>query len=118
MFASDLGFQKGQDFELEDVLSGEFYHTAVKETYPQYPVEQPDSKTAKRTVSYETAFRTAYGIGFSKRRVGETAKKLLLDGKADSTTSKKLELLTSKLWEALARQVKKPVKSASRETEA
>jgi 5S rRNA maturation endonuclease (ribonuclease M5) len=113
IIADEVGLQKGHDFELEDVLSGDFYHTAVKETYPQYAVEQPASGTGKRTSSYESAFNTVHGIGFSKRRVGETAKKLLLEGKADSTTAKRLELLASKLWEALTQKVKKPVKSTS-----
>jgi predicted ATP-dependent endonuclease of OLD family len=109
-FADELGGLKSNDFELEDVLDGNFYHAAVKETYPQYEVDAPKGVTGKRTVYYESAFKKSYGIGFNKRRVGETVKKLLLEGKADPETSKRLKKLTSKLWEALTQPVKKTTK--------
>jgi len=110
LFADELGGLKGNDFELEDVLEGNFYHGAVKETYPQYEVDAPKGVTGKRTAYYESAFKKSYGIGFNKRRVGETVKKLLLEGRADPETSKRLEKLTSKLWEALTQQVKKTLR--------
>jgi hypothetical protein len=111
---SDLGFEE-RDFEIEDVLSADFYHDAVSETYPKHNVAKPKDSKVKRTNYYETAFKTTLNIGFTKRRVAETVKKMLLDGKGDGETLDRLKKLTTALWDILESQttqktadVKKP----------
>jgi predicted ATP-dependent endonuclease of OLD family len=95
------------DFELEDVMSTEFYHQAVVETYPKQTVDLSaiNQETAgKRTRKYEEAYRKIHSIGFNKRRVAETVKKLLLEGKGDTETLNKLDKVTSAIWKALETQ--------------
>ncbi len=94
------------DFELEDVLSAEFYHLAVSETYPDKPVDAPTGVTGKITKAYENAYKEAYEIGFSKRRVGDTVKKLLLQGRADQETLDDLKTLTNRILESCESQTK------------
>ncbi len=98
--------EKGEDFELEDLISAELYHAAVKEAYPAKPVDQPQEIKGKRSRQYEELYKTQYAIGFSKKRVGETLKKLLLDGKADEATTQKLRKAASTVWDTIQKQVK------------
>lgn len=103
---SDLGFEE-RDFEIEDVLSADFYHDAVSETYPKHNVAKPKDSKVKRTNYYETAFKTTLNIGFTKRRVAETVKKMLLDGKGDGETLDRLKKLTTALLDILESQTTK-----------
>lgn len=96
--------EMGRDFELEDLLSVDFYHQAVKEAYPEHSVEPPKDLSAKRTKYYEGKFKEAFGIGFNKRRVSEMVKKLM--PKADTETLERLKRLTERIWAALQEQVK------------
>jgi predicted ATP-dependent endonuclease of OLD family len=102
-----------RDFEIEDILSAGFYHQAVLAAYPSQTVEQPEQSDRKRTKLYEDAFRSAFGIGFNKRRVAEAVKKLLCEGKEDEDTRGKLGTLSSALVQKLRVQTTSAV-SATR----
>lgn len=99
-----LDHPQGTDSELEDLLSDEFYYNAVCRTYPDKTVDKPDHVSGKRTKRYEAAYNEKYAIGFSKRRVSETIKKMLLDGSGDKQSLDNLEKLVSKLYAALLEQ--------------
>ncbi len=100
--------RQGNDFELEDILSDEFYHQAVTQTYPKQAVDlrtvQQDTRS-KRTKKYEEAYKKQFGFGFNNRRVAETIKKILLDRKADKTTVDRLQKLTDAILKNLDEQV-------------
>jgi len=96
---------EGKDRELEDMVSAEFYHLAVKEAYPKSSVEKPNNGGGKRTKYYEKKFQDELQIGFSKRRVANHMKILLIGGKADAETLESLKKLTGALLSALDRQV-------------
>jgi hypothetical protein len=95
----------GKDMELEDVISVEFYHSAVQAAYPELDVKRPDAGEGKRTKQYEKTFKDDHQIGFNKRRVGDQLKKLLIDGKADTTTIEQLTKVTGSILTALDAQV-------------
>lgn len=101
-----------KDYELEDLLSSDFYYTAVKEAYPEHPVDKQDAD-AKRTKRYEDEFRQKHDIGFNKRRVGEAVKKLLQKGKVDQSSQDRLKELTDLLLGTLKKQVKQPTPANS-----
>ena len=98
-----------EDFELEDIVSREFYHAAVEAAYPDADIPPPpDDLKGKRTKYYETQFKEKLRVGFVKRRVAETIKRLLAERKPDHTTSENLSKLTTAIWDALnAAQPKK-----------
>jgi predicted ATP-dependent endonuclease of OLD family len=96
---------KGRDFALEDILSAEFYHQAVLSAYPANVVEMPEASNRKRTTAYEEAFKTTHGIGFNKRRVAESAKKLLSEGREDPDTRSNLGTLSTAIISKLQAQV-------------
>lgn len=95
------------DFELEDILSEDFYHRAVLETYPEQEIPKPPAGNGKITKRYEMLFEENLGFDFTKRRVAGTIKKLLLEDKADEASIKALADLTENLLNALRKQVKK-----------
>lgn len=97
---------QGRDMALEDVLSRQFYHQAVGEAYPNNPVEMPTDGGKKIANLYEEGFKAKYGIGFNKRRVAQTIKRLLEEGKADPETIGKLKNVTNALLEKLEAQSK------------
>ncbi len=105
----------GKEFELEDILSAEFYHMAVSETYPDKTVKAPEGATGKVTKVYEREYSEAHKIGFNKRRVGETVKKLLTQERGDKKTLDSLKILTVRILEACEAQ---QTKSSSREPKA
>jgi len=96
--------QQGKDFDLEDILSTAFYHRAVLETYLDKSVDPPSHSNGKRTKYYEGQYKTTHNLGFSKRRVAETVKHLLLDGKGDAETHDSLKRVSETLWNALKSQ--------------
>jgi len=98
-------FDRGDDFETEDMLTRDFYSSAVVATYPAQTVIAPDDGRGKRTKLYEQAYKAGHGIGFSKRRVGETVKRLLGSGGGDEESLTALEQLTKVIWERLRAQV-------------
>jgi energy-coupling factor transporter ATP-binding protein EcfA2 len=104
--SEDLGFEAGKDFEIEDVMSTEFYDLAVRETYPDRPVAKPTNQQGKRTNYYEKAFTETHKIGFNKRKVATSAKKMLVEGKADSETKERLSKLISAILKTLEEQTK------------
>jgi predicted ATP-dependent endonuclease of OLD family len=97
--------EKGRDAELEDFISTETYHKAVEETYPGLDTPAPQQLEGKRTKYYEKQFEDRHKIGFSKRRVGERVKKLLLENRSDEETNKNLSAISSALLGALDAQV-------------
>ena len=99
----------GRDFELEDVLSVDFYHRAVTAAYPEQPVSKPDAAaTKKRTKHYETQFRETHNVGFSKRRAAENVYRLWRDGNGDTETAKNLKKIVEFIWAKLKAQVELP----------
>lgn len=94
------------DFELEDVISVDFYHSAVGAAYPEQQVDPPTAEyRGKRSKYYDKKFRDEHGIGFNKRRVGEAVRRLLVEGKADGPTLDSLRKVTDAIWAALQRQI-------------
>ncbi len=98
------------DFELEDILSQDFYHAAINAAYPIQAVDPPPAEfQGKRTNHYKREFKERHGIGFSKRRVAENVKRLLGEGRADDPTLKNLRTVTDAIWAALERQIRPSV---------
>ena len=93
------------DFELEDVLSDAFYHRAVSEAYSERQIAMPPGGQGKRTKRYDALFREQFAFEFSKRRVADTVKSLLLNGDGDQETLAALKQVTDKLLGALRDQV-------------
>lgn len=89
------------DFATEDIVSEAFYHRAVLESYPKNSVDLPSVSNKKRSTRYEESFRANHGIGFSKRRVAETIKKLLAAGSEDEETRRNLGALSTALIQRL-----------------
>lgn len=77
----------GADFEgkeIEDLINGAFYHLCVVETFPNLVVGDEPPKGAndgKRTKAYSDDFHDRFGFGFSKRRVAETLRQRVEDGR-------------------------------------
>lgn len=111
-----IAVPQGKDFEIEDIISPDFYHSAVQNAYPENPVEKQGDNQGKRTKHYEKKFRDDYGIGFNKRRVAIQLKRLLVDGASDRETNENLEKLTTALLTALDAQVSKsePIAATTR----
>lgn len=101
---SDVFTNMGSEFELEDILSEDFYHRAVRNAYPDKDVQKLSTSTKKRTNAYEKMFRAEYEIGFSKRRVAEEVKKLLEQEDVDNETRGNLDELTSRILDRLWEQ--------------
>jgi predicted ATP-dependent endonuclease of OLD family len=96
MLDSLIEVPAGTDSELEDALSVDFYHKAVSATYPDKPVQPPTGRF-KRTKHYETVFKQEHKIGFSKKRVAETLKRLLLETGGDDESRSNLQKVTTGL---------------------
>ena len=96
---------RGNDFAMEDILSADFYHKAVQAAYPSHPVDLPPASAKKRATRYEEAFRAAHNIGFNKKRVAESARKLLESGSEDEETKNNLGALSGALVESFKRQI-------------
>ena len=97
--------ERGKDVELEDFISTAIYHRAVEETYPDHNTPAPQELAGKRTKYYEKIFLEQYKVGFSKRRVADQFKKMLLGGRSDEETDKNLKAISSALLSALDAQV-------------
>ena len=105
LLLSDVEERPGVDFELEDVISTDVYHSAVCAAYPDYNIDPPVHIAGKRTKYYEGKFKEVHKIGFNKRRVGEHLKQLLVSGKVDDETRNNLRKVTSALVAELEKQV-------------
>ncbi len=97
--------QRQGDFELEDIVSEDFYHQAVVETYPAQQVQKPAGAATKRTKKYDSLFKERFDFEFSKRLVAETIKKLLVEGKGDAASLEALKGITDRLLSVLREQV-------------
>jgi predicted ATP-dependent endonuclease of OLD family len=100
------------DFSLEDILSAAFYHEAVSKAYPAQPIDMPEPGNRKRVTRYEESFRRVHNIGFNKRRVAESVKKLLHDKKEDEETKANLGTLSTAIVTKLRAQVPQPAANA------
>jgi hypothetical protein len=92
------------DFELEDIFHPRFYEYAVSQTYPDKEVGELPEGPGKTTKRYERSFGERFNIGFNKRRVAETVKKLLIQNGADAPDLDHLRALSSRIWEVLQRR--------------
>lgn len=101
----DVFPDRRDDFELEDILSEELYHRATASEYSHLQLTVPATNNKKRTKRYEEAFKSAYGIGFNKRRVADRVKTMLLENDADSESSANLRAIVSALTNSLISQV-------------
>jgi energy-coupling factor transporter ATP-binding protein EcfA2 len=99
-------FQKGDDFELEDILDAGVYHTAVQRTYPEKSGDPPGAEAGKLTKKYERAFKAAHNIGFNKHRVAGNLKQILIEHGSDQAGINDLRTLAQRLWEVLQGQMK------------
>ena len=95
------------DYEIEDLFSSSVYYIAVKETYPEFTIEEIRDGEGKRTKRYEDLLKKNFNVGFNKRRVGETLKRLLGEKRSDKETSDNLKTVIDKIWENLQLQVKR-----------
>jgi len=107
ILGEDAKIFEEKDFELEDIVDFESYDKAVRLTYPNQPVDirKDDESKPKRTKHYEEQYRDTHDVGFSKRRVGETLKQMIRDGKCDPKTVKRLKRVTEAIKSALEEQV-------------
>ena len=97
--------KRDNDFELEDLFSSKFYRKAVNETYPNFEKEDFSEQTErKRTKQYEIIMKEKLNIGFNKRRVGETLKRMLNEDKIDKESKKNFETVVNKILEILKQQ--------------
>jgi predicted ATP-dependent endonuclease of OLD family len=101
----DVFPDRSDDFELEDIVSEACYHQAVEAEYSSYQIVLPANDNKKRMKRYDESFQKGHGIGFSKRRVAERLKAMLLDGSADAETEQNLKAVVGALLEKLAAQV-------------
>jgi hypothetical protein len=113
---SDIFKGRENDFAMEDIVSSDFYYRAVTEAYPANPIPQQQPGIRKRGTVYVEVFRRDHNIGLNKRRVAESAKKLLAQGLEDEETRANLGILSTILIEKLKNQapesvVKKPTSS-------
>jgi len=95
------------DYEIEDLFSSSVYYIAVKETYPEFTIEEIRDGEGKRTKRYGDLFKKNFNVGFNKRRVGGTLKRLLGEKRSDKETSDNLKTVIDKIWEKLQLQVKR-----------
>ena len=93
-----------EDFELEDLISDDFYAKAVSEAYPGKTVAVTPGGGPKRGQRYEAEFKSEYSIGFNKRRVSEKIKLIALRDGFDEASATKLKKLIEKIIEALTKQ--------------
>lgn len=98
--------KRNYDFEVEDLFSSTVYYTAVRESYPDLEIDELKADAGKRTKLYENFFKEKHKIGFGKRRVGETLKRLLAENKGDEETRTNLKAVVDKIWDTLQKQVK------------
>jgi hypothetical protein len=106
--------QRQGDFELEDIIDPGLYHQAVQRAYSDKPVEQPPDQEGKRTKRYERSYKDIHNIGFSKRRVAEALKPILLQMNPEDHGIDGLRTLCNRIWDVLQSQVKaKPVAEAA-----
>jgi len=108
VYAGDV-VGRGVDFELEDTV-GTAYHEAVRRTYPQLQVDAPNPAQGKCTKYYEKALKESHGIGFSKRRVAEEVKSVLVNGEVSDEDTQHLRAIVQKIWHALQAQTQRPNK--------
>ncbi len=104
IFNSDL-FAEGVDFELEDLLSDNFYAKAVNETYPGKNIEVPPNGGAKRAQRYDAAFRERQEFRFNKRRVAEKIKLIALREGFDDLSKANIQRAIDRLIADLMAQV-------------
>jgi len=93
------------DFELEDIVGAELYHEAVKQAYPGFDVKVPDAQGLKITKKYSQQFKDEHSIQFTKRRVSDKIKEMLVAGNFDSKKTANLQMLTGAIVAALENQV-------------
>ncbi|MGP8247001.1 MAG: hypothetical protein ACLQVN_21090 [Bryobacteraceae bacterium] len=117
-FENAADAERTNDFELEDIISAPFYHQAVQESYPKYTVDQPATTAKKRTTQYDELFKTTLKIGFNKRRVADTVKKLLSEHKEDQETRDNLGTLSTAIINCLKTQTTVPAQQPTSAAEA
>jgi hypothetical protein len=93
--------QRGDDFELEDLVDPALYHAAVRRTYPETEIDQPAGGDGKQTKKYEREFRDHQKMGFNKRRVAENLKSMLLENPPDAESLGGFRTLVDRMWRAL-----------------
>lgn len=90
--------EKKDEFTLADLVSPEIYHEAVKMSYPEKTIEEPKERGSKIEKTYEDEFKEKYKIGFSKTRVSQSLKKMLIEDKRiDKVTKDNLKKLTKEI---------------------
>jgi hypothetical protein len=105
-----------KDFAMEDILSEDFYLTCVQDAYPHLTIEKP-TNIGQRKISrvYEDYFQATFRFGFNKRRVAESAKKLLKEAKEDKVTQDNLGLLSTALLGILEKKEEKSAAASAPE---
>jgi len=93
-----------KDFELEDLISDDFYAKAVSEAYPDRNVTVTQEGEPKRVQRYEAEFKSQYSIGFNKRRVSEKIKLISIRDGFDEPSSTNLKKLIDTIINALSKQ--------------
>jgi predicted ATP-dependent endonuclease of OLD family len=114
---SDAFKGRANDFAMEDIVSADFYHLAVTGAYPANPIQQPQPGNRKRATVYAEAFKGHHNFGLNKRRVAESAKKLLSQGSDDKETRDNLGILSTIIIEKLKQQAPESVAKKSAPSE-
>lgn len=87
-----------KEFTLVDLISPDLYFEAVRIAYPEKTIEKPTGGGTKIEKTYEDEFKKKYEIGFSKTRVAQSLKKMLMEDKGiNEETKKNLEILTKEI---------------------
>lgn len=90
--------EKEDEFTLADIASPEIYYEAVKMAYSEKTIKKLKEGGSKIEKTYEDEFTEKYGIGFSKTRVAQSLKKILMeDKKIDKFTKDNLEKLAKEI---------------------
>ena len=98
-----LFHDKEGEFALADLVSSETYYQAVKMAYPEKTIEKPEERGPKIEKTYEDDFEDKYEIGFSKTRVAQALKKMLMENREiDNVTEANLEKLAKEIHTKLA----------------
>jgi predicted ATP-dependent endonuclease of OLD family len=102
LIINEIITDKGSEFELEDIFSKNLYCQAVRETYPELKdIEAPlENHFGKQTKYYSDLFNSKYGFDFTKKRVGDRIKQLIIENRIDEESKNNLLTIVGKILEA------------------
>jgi len=107
LILSEIIDEKGNDREIEDLISAKIYHKAVVIAYPEHEsINSLEKSNNKITKQYEDYFRTEFDHGFSKKRVAISLKNIIINGETDDETNVALKKLVNAIDKKCKAQIK------------